>query len=107
MKSNHKFAIEYAVRLLRINIAWNGPISGRRIHSELKRTAVTEFRNHLQIIGDFPPPPPGMRYARRHAPFAYGASSTEEGPASSGTRLKRSPPLPILLIGVQFAGRPP
>ena len=63
MKSNHRFAIEYAVRLLRINIAWNGPISGRRIHSELKRTAVTEFRNHLQIIGDFPPPPPGMRYA--------------------------------------------
>jgi hypothetical protein len=62
-KSNHKFAIEYAVRLLRINIAWNGPISGRRIHSELKRTAVTEFRNYLQIIGDFPPPPPGIRYA--------------------------------------------
>jgi hypothetical protein len=63
MKSDHKFAIEYVVRLLRINIAWNGPISRRRIHGELKKTAVTEFRNHLQIVGDFAPPPPGVRYA--------------------------------------------
>jgi hypothetical protein len=63
MKSNHKFAIEYAARLLRVNIAWNGPISGRRIHSELKRTAVTEFRNHLETIGDFPAPPRDIRYA--------------------------------------------
>jgi len=62
-KSDHKFAIDYVVRLLRINTRWNGPISRRRIHSELKKTAVTEFRNHLQIVGDFAPPPPGIRYA--------------------------------------------
>src|SRR5262249_39794613 len=63
MKSDHKFAIKSAGRLVRANMAGTGPISGRRINGDLKKPAVTEFRNYLQIIGDFPPPPPGIRYA--------------------------------------------
>jgi hypothetical protein len=33
------------------------------IHHELKRTAVAEFRGHLETIGDFPALPRGLRYA--------------------------------------------
>jgi hypothetical protein len=62
-KSNHKFAIEYAARLLRVTINHNGPISNHHIHKDLKKAAVTEFRNHLQPVGDFPLPPRGIRYA--------------------------------------------
>jgi hypothetical protein len=62
-KSNHKFAIEYAARLLRVTVRANGPILNHHIHHELKRTAVTEFRGHLETIGDFPTPPRGVRYA--------------------------------------------
>jgi hypothetical protein len=62
-KSNHTFAIEYAARLLRVTVAANGPIAGHRIHHELSRAAVTEFRGHLETIGDFPAPPRGVRYA--------------------------------------------
>jgi hypothetical protein len=62
-KSNHKFAIEYVARLLRITVAANGPIVNHTIHHELKRTAVAEFRGHLETIGDFPALPRGLRYA--------------------------------------------
>jgi hypothetical protein len=62
-KSNHKFAIEYAARLLRVTVAHHGPIARRRIHPELKKTAVTEFRRYLENIGDFPTPPRDVRYA--------------------------------------------
>jgi len=63
MKSNHKFAIEYAARLLRVTIMHHGPIKRRSIHPALKKTAVTEFRGYLENIGDFPAPPRGIRYA--------------------------------------------
>lgn len=62
-KTNHRFAIEYAARLLRVTVAANGPILHHHIHPELKRTAVTEFRGYLEIIGDFPTPPRGISYA--------------------------------------------
>ena len=62
-KSNHKFAIEYAARLLRFTVTANGPIVNHQIHHELKRTAVGEFRSHLEAIGDFPASRRGMRYA--------------------------------------------
>jgi len=62
-KSNHRFAIEYTVRLLRITIRHHGPILHGHIHGELSRAAVTEFRGHLEIIGDFPAPPHGLSYA--------------------------------------------
>jgi hypothetical protein len=62
-KSNHTFAIEYAARLLRVTVGANGPIAGHRIYHELNRAAVTEFRGHLETIGDFPMPPRGVRYA--------------------------------------------
>lgn len=63
MKSNHRFAIEYTARLLRVTIRHHGPILHGHIHPELKRAAVTEFRGHLETIGDFPEPPRGMSYA--------------------------------------------
>jgi hypothetical protein len=62
-KSNHRFAIEYVARLLRITVAANGPILNHQIHHELKRTAVAEFRGHLETIGDFPASPRSLRYA--------------------------------------------
>src|SRR5271166_778850 len=62
-KSNHKFAIEYTARLLRVTIAHHGPILHRHIHHELRRDAVSEFRGYLERIGDFPSLPRGIRYA--------------------------------------------
>jgi hypothetical protein len=56
-KSNHRFAIEYAARLLRITVEHHGPILNRHIHPELKKAAVSEFRGYLETIGDFPRPP--------------------------------------------------
>jgi hypothetical protein len=56
-KSNHRFAMEYAARLLRITLAHHGPILNRHIHPELSKAAVTEFRGYLETIGDFPRPP--------------------------------------------------
>lgn len=62
-KSNHRFAIEYAARLLRVTIRHHGPILHGHIHAELKRDAVKEFRGHLETVGDFPAPQRGMSYA--------------------------------------------
>ena len=62
-KSNHKFAIEYTARLLRVTIRHHGPILHHHIHPELRRDAVSEFRGYLERIGDFPLPPRGIRYA--------------------------------------------
>jgi hypothetical protein len=62
-KSNHPFAIEYTVRLLRITIRHHGPIVHGHIHGELSRAAANEFRGHLEIIGDFLAPPRGISYA--------------------------------------------
>jgi hypothetical protein len=62
-KSNHKFAIEYAARLLRVTVRHNGPILHHHVHHEVKKAAVTEFRGYLERIGDFPTPPAGIRYA--------------------------------------------
>jgi hypothetical protein len=63
MKSNHAFAIEYTVRLLRITIRHHGPILNGHIHGELNRAAAKEFRNYLEILGDFPRPQGDMHYA--------------------------------------------
>src|SRR5215475_11417572 len=63
MKSNHKFAIEYTARLLRVTIRHHGPIVHHHIHGELQRAAVNEFRGYLERIGDFPTPPRGLSYA--------------------------------------------
>ena len=64
MKTNHTFAIEYTVRLLRITIAHWGPfVNSKSIFSQLNRASVKEFRGFLEIIGDFPRPDPGMHYA--------------------------------------------
>jgi hypothetical protein len=62
-KSNHKFAIEYCARLLRVTVRHHGPILNTHIHPELSRAAVTEFRGHLETLGDFVAPPAGVSYA--------------------------------------------
>lgn len=46
-KTNHRFAMEYCARMLRITTAHNGPIRGRHIHSWLRREAVAEFQQWL------------------------------------------------------------
>jgi hypothetical protein len=62
-KSNHKFAIEYAARLLRVSVIHHGTIKHHHIHPELQKAAVAEFRGYLENIGDFPPSPGGVSYA--------------------------------------------
>jgi len=62
-KSNHAFAIEYAVRLLRVTVKHHGPFVHKTIHGELNRAAVKEFRDYLEILGDFPRPDGDMHYA--------------------------------------------
>jgi hypothetical protein len=64
MKSNHAFAIEYTVRLLRITVGHWGPfVRSKSIFSQLNRASAKEFRGFLETIGDFPRPDPGMHYA--------------------------------------------
>jgi len=54
MKSNHAFAIEYTVRLLRITIEHHGPfVNSRSIYGQLNRASVKEFRLSRDP-GDFP-----------------------------------------------------
>jgi hypothetical protein len=43
MKTNHKFAIEYAARLLMVTTAANGPVGRKSFHRQLSRDAVIEF----------------------------------------------------------------
>ena len=63
MKSNHKFAIEYTARLLKVTIRHHGSIVHHHIHGELKRAAVNELKGNLEFIGDFQMPPRGLSYA--------------------------------------------
>lgn len=62
-KSNHKFAIEYVARLLRITVEDSDPIVSHAVHHDLKRTAVAEFRGHLEAVGDLSASPRSLRYA--------------------------------------------
>ena len=48
MKTNHKFALEYAVRLFRITTAENGPFSAKEFKTFLRRDAVAEFEIFLK-----------------------------------------------------------
>jgi hypothetical protein len=63
IKSNHAFAVEYTARLLRFTVSHHGPILHHHIHNDVSKAAVKEFRNHIEQIGDFNPPPAGIRYA--------------------------------------------
>lgn len=44
MKSNHSFACGYVARLLRISVAWDGPVARGEIQPWLRRSAVAEFQ---------------------------------------------------------------
>lgn len=46
-KANHRFAIGYCARLLRITTRHHGPVRHRHIHPWLRRDAVDEFIRHL------------------------------------------------------------
>lgn len=69
MKTDHKFAIEYAARLFRVTTAANGPLNTHEFHRSLSRDAVSEFKYYLEnkdtrwLPGDFPLPPRDTRYA--------------------------------------------
>jgi hypothetical protein len=43
MKANHRLALEYYARLVRVSIAWAGPLLHRKIVPWLSRAAVAEF----------------------------------------------------------------
>lgn len=63
-KSNHAFAIEYAVRLLRITIRHYGPfVNSKSIFGALSRNAAQEFKDKLEIVGDFSSAAGGAHYA--------------------------------------------
>ena len=47
MKSNHKLALEYYARLVRVNIKWAGPLLRHEIDSSLSRASVDEFQKLL------------------------------------------------------------
>lgn len=47
MKANHNLAMEYYARLVRVNIAWAGPLLHHKIDPWLSRAAVTEFETLL------------------------------------------------------------
>lgn len=47
MKEDHHFALEYAVRLLRISYRWDGPILRHELHPFLSRSAMREFAGML------------------------------------------------------------
>ena len=44
MKQNHPLALEYYARLIRVNVAWAGPIIRHEIDPWLRRDAVAEFQ---------------------------------------------------------------
>lgn len=47
MKSNHVLALDYYARLVRVNIAWAGPLIRREILPFLSRESVAEFQSLL------------------------------------------------------------
>lgn len=47
MKSNHPLALEYYARLVRVSIAWAGPLKRHEIDPWLSKAAVQEFMNLL------------------------------------------------------------
>jgi hypothetical protein len=48
MKTNHPLALEYYARLVRVSIAWAGPLKRREILPYLSRDAVAEFQELLK-----------------------------------------------------------
>lgn len=47
MKSDHKLALEYYARLVRVSIRWAGPLLRHEVDPWLSRSAVTEFESLL------------------------------------------------------------
>lgn len=47
MKSNHKLALEYYTRLVRLSIKWAGPLLRHEVDEYLSRDAVAEFETLL------------------------------------------------------------
>ncbi len=76
-KSNHKFAIEYAARLLRVTVTHHGPILHHHIHPELRRDAVSEL---------------GLSRAHRRLPLAAERPTLRLNGVRRGKRRPTSPP---------------
>jgi hypothetical protein len=47
MKDDHRLAMEYYARLVRVSIAWAGPLISRKILPELRTDALAEFQEAL------------------------------------------------------------
>lgn len=47
MKEDHPLALEYYARLVRVSIAWAGPLKRHEINPYLRRDAMLEFQNLL------------------------------------------------------------
>jgi len=47
MKHDHKLAMEYYARLVRVSIAWAGPLKRHEVDPWLSRAAVSEFQDLL------------------------------------------------------------
>lgn len=50
MKKNKPLCIGYAVRLLRVSTAWDGPINRGEVQAVVKRNAMQEFEQLLQEV---------------------------------------------------------
>jgi hypothetical protein len=77
MKNDHRLAVEYCARLLRINTAWCGTINDpSQVISHVRRDAVAEFQTFLRVgIGASPVVSPGA---------APATSMGGAGPAAAG-----------------------
>ena len=49
MKANHKLALEYYARLIRVNVQWAGPIKRHEIDPWLSRASLDEFKTLCAI----------------------------------------------------------
>ncbi len=49
MKSNHKLALEYYARLVRVSVRWAGPLLRHEVDPWLSRAAVSQFQGLLAV----------------------------------------------------------
>src|SRR5204862_6180286 len=89
MKYDHRLAVEYCARLLRINTAWCGTISDpSQVISHVRRDAVAEFQTFLHAGVDASPAVSPA--AGPVAPLGGGAQAPTPAAPSSGPVDSRS-----------------
>ena len=83
MKNDHRLAVEYCTRLLRVNTSWCGTINDpSQVISHVRRDAVAEFQTFLHLgIGDSTTASPGATPLGSLA----GAPAAAVGPGNGAT----------------------